>query len=54
MNDGQAKQTRNATSLLTMGQSTLSFFILEIALGLAPPFNSSLTAFGTFFGFGDA
>ena len=44
---------RNATSFLTTGHSTLSFFIREIAFGLAPPFNSSLTAFGTFLGFGD-
>ena len=52
-NDGQAKQTRNATSFFATGHSTLSFFILDIALALAAPFSSSETTFGTLLGFGD-
>lgn len=51
-NEGQLKQIRKATSFCTTGHSTLSFFILEIIFGLAPPFSCSLTTLGTFLGFG--
>jgi hypothetical protein len=33
-NEGHAKQTKNPTSAFTTGQSTLSFFILAMALPL--------------------
>ena len=53
-NDGHAKQTRNPTSAPTTGQLTLSFFILDIIFGLAPPFSSAETTFGIFLGLGDS